>query len=76
LAGVGGALAPAAHDSAQREVVHESGEVLSDVVITRLRFIPTHGGVIFGLSPTGKAVDVPTLDIFFFRDGKVAATGT
>jgi hypothetical protein len=32
--------------------------------------------VIFGLSPTGKAVDVPTLDIFFFRDGKVAATGT
>jgi len=28
--------------------------------------------MIFGLRPTGKAVDVPTLDIFFFRGGKVA----
>jgi predicted ester cyclase len=47
-------------------------EVLGDVVITRSRFVATHGRVIFGLSLTGKAVDVPTHDIFFFHDGKVA----
>src|SRR5207249_511695 len=46
--------------------------VLDDVVITRSHFLGTHGGEIFGLSPTGKAVDVPTLDVFFFRDGKVS----
>jgi predicted ester cyclase len=54
------------------QVCVDETEVLSDVVITRSRFIATHSGVIFGLDPTGKAVNVPTLDIFFFRDGKVA----
>ncbi len=54
------------------QVCVDETEVLSDVVITRSRFIATHGGVILGLDPTGKPVNVPTLDIFFFRDGKVA----
>lgn len=46
-------------------------EVLSEVVITRSTFLGTHSGELFGLSPTGRAVELPTLDIFFFREGKV-----
>lgn len=43
-----------------------------DVVITRARFIGTHGGDVFGIGPTGRAISAPTLDVYFFRDGKVA----
>ncbi len=46
-------------------------EVLSEVVITRSTFLGTQSGELFGLSPTGRAVELPTLDIFFFREGKV-----
>lgn len=46
-------------------------QVLDDAVITRATFIGTHGGQIFGLSPTGRTVELPTLDVFFFRGGKV-----
>ena len=51
----------------------EMGEtrVLEDTVITRSTFIGTHDGTVFGLGPTGKTVEMPTLDVFFFRDGKV-----
>jgi len=45
--------------------------VLDEAVITRSKFIGTHGGVVFGLSPTGRTVELPTLDVFFFREGKV-----
>ena len=54
------------------QVYVDDTEVVSDVVITQSRFIATHGGVIFGLDPTGKVVNAPTLDIFFFREGRVA----
>jgi steroid delta-isomerase-like uncharacterized protein len=47
-------------------------EDLGETVITRTRFIGTHQGVIFGLSATGRAIDAPSLDVFFFRDGRVA----
>ncbi len=43
-----------------------------DAVISRARFIGTHGGEIFGVGPTGRAISAPTLDVYFFRDGKVA----
>lgn len=43
-----------------------------DVVITRARFIGTHGGEVFGIEATGRAISAPTLDVYFFRDGKVA----
>ena len=46
-------------------------EVLGAVIITRSTFLGTQSGEVFGLSPTGRAVELPTLDIFFFRDGKV-----
>lgn len=45
--------------------------VLDEAVVTRSTFIGTHGGEIFGLSATGKTVELPTLDMFFFREGKV-----
>ncbi len=45
--------------------------VLDETVITRSTFIGTHGGEVFGLSPTGKTVEMPTLDVFYFREGKV-----
>lgn len=45
--------------------------LLEDAVITRSTFTGTHGGEIFGLPPTGKTVELPTLDVFFFREGKV-----
>ena len=44
-------------------------ERVDDVIMSRSRFVATHGGVIFGLSPTGGRLDMPSLDIFFFRDG-------
>ncbi len=46
-------------------------EDLSETVITRTRFIGTHGGTIFGLSPTGRPISAPSLDVFFFGDGRV-----
>ena len=42
-----------------------------DIVITRSTFLGTHGGPVFGLRATGTAIELPSLDIFFFRDGKV-----
>lgn len=45
--------------------------VVEDAVITRSTFVGTHGGEIYGLPPTGKIVELPTLDVFFFREGKV-----
>lgn len=46
-------------------------EDLGETVITRTRFIGTHLGVIFGLPATGRAIDAPSLDVFFFRGGRV-----
>jgi len=46
-------------------------EDLGETVITRSRFIGSHGGEIFGLSATGRMIDAPSLDVFFFRDGRV-----
>jgi len=43
-----------------------------DAVISRARFIGTHGGVVFGIGPTGRAMSAPTLDVYFFQNGKVA----
>lgn len=42
-----------------------------DTIITRSRFIGTHGGEIYGLSPTGRLIEAPSLDVYFFADGKV-----
>ncbi|HVE99485.1 MAG TPA: ester cyclase, partial [Mycobacteriales bacterium] len=44
---------------------------LGDTVITRTRFIGTHGGEYVGLSATGRPIEAPSLDVFFFRDGLV-----
>ncbi|HVE63902.1 MAG TPA: ester cyclase, partial [Mycobacteriales bacterium] len=35
------------------------------------RFIGTHGGEYVGLSATGRPIEAPSLDVFFFRDGLV-----
>lgn len=53
-----------------RVQVNESATV-GDAVITRSTFLGTHTGKIYGLPPTGRPVALPTLDLFFFRDGKV-----
>lgn len=42
-----------------------------NLVITRSRFIGTHGGPIFGLGPTGRPMEAPSLDVYFFDAGKV-----
>lgn len=47
-------------------------EDLGETVITRTRFIGTHDGQIFGLSGTGRSINAPSLDVYFFRDGRVA----
>lgn len=46
-------------------------EERDEMVITRSRFIGTHGGSIFGLSATGRTIDAPSLDVYYFRDGLV-----
>ena len=45
---------------------------LQDTVITRSTFSGTHDGDLFGFPGTGKPVQMPTLDIFFFEEGKVS----
>lgn len=47
-------------------------ETVGDAVITRARFVGTHGGVLFGVTATGRSISAPTLDVYFFRDGLVA----
>lgn len=42
-----------------------------DMVITRSTFSGTQDGDIFGLQATRKAIEMPSLDIFFFEQGKV-----
>lgn len=44
---------------------------LEGAIITRSTFHGTHGGEIFNLAATGKSVEMPTLDIFFFEEGRV-----
>jgi predicted ester cyclase len=46
-------------------------EVVGNAVITRCRFVGTHGGPIFGIDGTGRSIAAPTLDVFFLRDGRV-----
>lgn len=41
------------------------------VVITRTRFTGRHGGDLFGVGPTGRALSAPGLDVYFLRDGRV-----
>lgn len=52
-------------------VVVDDIDATGDTVVTRARFIGTHGGPLYGLGATGRAVDLPTLDVFWFREGKV-----
>lgn len=40
-------------------------------VITRTRFLGSHGGELFGVAATGRALSAPSLDVYFFRDGRV-----
>lgn len=40
-------------------------------VITRTRFVGSHGGPLFGVGATGRALSAPSLDVYFFRDGRV-----
>lgn len=47
-------------------------EAVGDAVITRARFIGTHGGDLLGIPATGGPIVAPTLDVYFFRDGRVA----
>ncbi|MEX0625257.1 MAG: ester cyclase, partial [Chloroflexota bacterium] len=67
-------LTPADHAEIVRETVAsfpdlhvriDDLEDLGETVITRTRFIGTHLGVIFGLPATGRAIDAPSLDVFF-----------
>ena len=46
-------------------------EELGGAVATRAFFTGTHEGKIYGLSGTSRPIRIPTLDLFFFRDGKV-----
>ena len=45
---------------------------LGETVITRTRFIGTHRGAIVGLSGTGRCINAPSLDVYFFEGGRVA----
>ncbi len=43
-----------------------------DTVVARVRFTGTHDGDFMGMPPTGRAIDVPAIDIFRFAgDGRV-----
>ena len=45
-----------------------------DKVVARVRFTGTHDGEFMGMPPTGKAIDVPAIDILLFgEDGLVHA---
>ena len=46
-------------------------EDLGDTIITRTRFVVTHGGEIFGLRATGRSIEGPSLDVYFFDRGRV-----
>jgi steroid delta-isomerase-like uncharacterized protein len=44
-----------------------------DTVVARVRFTGTHDGEFMGMPPTGRAIDVPAIDIFRFAgDGRVS----
>ncbi|MGH2455314.1 MAG: ester cyclase [Candidatus Limnocylindria bacterium] len=74
-------LTPADHAAIVRETVAafpdlevrlDELEDLGATVVTRTRFVGTHRGPIFGLGPTGRSMEAPSLDVYFFRDGRVA----
>ncbi|GAA0600308.1 ester cyclase [Craurococcus roseus] len=41
-------------------------------VLVRLIIRGTHRGELFGIAPTGRAVEVPVLDLFHIRGGRLA----
>lgn len=43
-----------------------------DVVAVRLRLTGTHRGELFGIEPTGNAVDVASMALFRIEDGELA----
>ena len=46
-------------------------QVVGHAVITRCTFLGSHGGEIYGIQGTGRQITAPTLDVYFFREGKV-----
>lgn len=46
-------------------------EVVGDAVITRCTFLGSHDGEIYGIQGSSREITAPSLDVYFFRDGKV-----
>ncbi|MFQ5966557.1 MAG: ester cyclase [Acidimicrobiia bacterium] len=46
--------------------------VEGDKVVTRVRFSGTHQGEFQGIPATGRKIDIQTIDILAYRDGKIS----
>ena len=42
-----------------------------DKVLVRLRVTGSHGGVLMGAPATGRPIDIPVMDLFAIRDGRL-----
>jgi steroid delta-isomerase-like uncharacterized protein len=73
-AGMAGQIAAFRHAMPDYDVTHEDLIVQGDKVAVRNTVSGTHQGAFMGIQPTGKHIEMRTMDVHQVRDGKIIAT--
>jgi len=73
-AGMAGQIAAFRHAMPDYNVTHEDLIVQGDKVAVRNTVSGTHQGTFMGIQPTGKHIEMRTMDVHQVRDGRIIAT--
>lgn len=73
-AGMADQIALFRHAMPDYDVTHEDVVVQGDKVAVRNTVSGTHQGAFMGIQPTGKRVEMRTMDVHQVRDGKIITT--
>ncbi|SEP63403.1 ester cyclase [Microlunatus flavus] len=72
--GMAGQIAAFRHAMPDYAVTHEDVIVQGDKVAVRNTVSGTHQGAFVGVQPTGRRIEMRTMDVHQVRDGKIVAT--
>lgn len=73
-AGMAGQIAAFRHAMPDYSVTHEDVIVDGDRVAVRNTVSGTHQGAFMGIEPTGKRIEMRTMDVHRVRDGRIVTT--
>jgi predicted ester cyclase len=73
-AGMAGQIVAFRHAMPDYDVTHEDVVVGTDRVVVRNTVSGTHQGAFMGIQPTGRRIEMRTMDIHQVRDGRIVTT--